>query len=398
MMAAGSRSRVRQRRLARPADVATPFVRAREFLARPHDPRDQPDDLPIARPTVAVARQVFHDELVLLGMRMFLPVGEARAAERVDSEVSAALELYRLRGWLDNPEGFFAAPPVLTDVAVTPVKIRGRLLDRVAFESGYQPHPDEPGRERWLSYTANRREHALLLRHREPRPWVVCVHGALMGRGAVDLRLFRARHLHEELGLNVVLPVLPLHGPRKNKGAAFPGQDLLDDVHAAAQAVWDIRRLISWIRAQEPDSRIGLNSMSLGGYVASLVASVEEGLTCAVLGVPVADLIEVLGGHGGLRDDDPRKLTLERARPVGRMVSPLSLTPRVPMGGRFIYGGLADRLVNPRDQVMRLWEHWGRPEIVWYQGAHTGFFRSRRVQDFVDAALRQSGLAAPAAR
>ncbi len=401
-MAAPKNSKGRARRLAGPADVATPFVRAREFRARsqypPQDHADDRNELPIARPTIAVARQVFHDELVLLGMRMFLPVGEAHAAERVDREVTAALEFYRERGWLDSPEGFFTPPPALTDVAVSPVKIRGRALWRVVFDSGYQPHPGEPGRERWLDRSANRREHALLLRHREPRPWVVCVHGALMGRGAVDLRLFRARHLHEDLGLNVVLPVLPLHGPRKNKGAAFPGQDLLDDVHAAAQAVWDIRRLISWIRSQEPGSRIGLNSMSLGGYVSSLVASVEDGLTCAVLGVPVADLIEVLGGHGGLRDGDPRRQTLERARPIGRMVSPLSLTPRVPMAGRFIYGGLADRLVNPRDQVMRLWEHWGRPAIVWYQGAHTGFFRSRPVQDFIDAALRQSGLVAPAAR
>jgi len=396
-MAALKSSKRRARRLAGPADLATPFVRAREFRAWRHDQHDHHNELPIVRPTIAVTRQVFHDELVLLGMRMFLPVGEAHAAERVDSEVTAALEFYRQQGWLDGPEGFFATPPALTDVAVTPVKIRRRALWRVAFDSGYQPHPGEPGRERWLSYTANRCEHALLLRHREPRPWVVCVHGALMGRGAVDLRLFRAWHLHEDLGLNVVLPVLPLHGPRKNKGAAFPGQDLLDDVHAAAQAVWDIRRLISWIRSQEPGSRIGLNSMSLGGYVSSLVASVEDGLTCAVLGVPVADLIEVLGGHGGLRDGDPRRQTLERARPIGRMVSPLSLTPRVPMAGRFIYGGLADRLVNPRDQVMRLWEHWARPAIVWYPGAHTGFFRSRPVQDFIDAALFQSGLVAPTA-
>ncbi len=143
---------------------------------------------------------------------------------------------------------------------------------------------------------------------------------------------------------------------------------------------------------QEPDSPIGLNSMSLGGYISSLVASLEDGLTCAVLGVPVADLIDVLARHGGLRDDDPRRQMLALAEPLGRMLSPLSLTPRVPMAGRFIYGGLADRLVHPRDQVMRLWEHWGRPEIVWYQGAHTGFFRSRPVQDFIDDALRQSGL------
>jgi hypothetical protein len=56
--------------------------------------------------------------------------------------------------------------------------------------------------------------------------------------------------------------------------------------------------------------------------------------------------------------------------------------------------GVADRLVHPRDQVMRLWEHWGRPEIIWYAGAHTGIFQSRPVQDFIDDALRQSGLVA----
>jgi dienelactone hydrolase len=381
----------RARRLAGPRDVTTPFVRAREFMRQP---AEHHDDLPLARPTIAVARQVFHDELVMLGMRMFTPVGNTATPGRIDREVTEALAFYGGNGWLENPEGFFAAPPPLTEVISQPVTIRRQTMQMITFDSGYEPHPGEPGRDRWLSYTANRRESALLLRHSAPRPWVVCVHGALMGRGSVDLRLFRARHLHEQLGLNVLLPVMPLHGPRKSKGAAWPGQDVLDDVHAAAQAVWDIRRLISWIRAQEPDSKIGVNGMSLGGYVSSLVASVQDGLTCAVLGVPVADLLEVLGGAGGLGPDDPRQLTLDKARPLGRMVSPLSMTPKVPMAGRFIYGGVADRLVNPRDQVLKLWEHWGRPEVHWYQGAHTGFFRSRPVQDFIDGALRQSGLTA----
>lgn len=372
--------------------MATPFTRARAYLNGVEVPADHPEELPLARPTMAIARQVFHDELVLLGMRIFLPVPDAAAPERFEREVVAALEFYGRQGWLETPEGFFAAPPALTDPTVAPITVRRQAMQRVVFDSGYQPHPDDPGRNRWLSYTANRREHALMLRHREPRPWVICVHGALMGRGSVDLRLFRARHLHENLGLNVLLPVLPLHGPRKQKGAAFPGQDLLDDVHAAGQSVWDIRRLISWVRMQEPGSAVGVNGMSLGGYVAGLVASLEEGLTCAVLGVPVADLIEVLGGHGGLSADDPRHRALALAQPLGRMISPLSLSPRVPKAGRFIYGGVADRVVHPREQVLRLWEHWDRPEVIWYQGAHTGFFRSRPVQDFIDDALRQSGL------
>jgi hypothetical protein len=216
-----------------------------------------------------------------------------------------------------------------------------------------------------------------------------------MGRGLLDLTLFRAWHLHEDLGLNVVLPVLPMHGPRARglpHGAAFPGEDVLDDVHAAAQAVWDLRRLLSWIRVQQPDSLIGLNSISLGGYITSLVASLEDGLTCAILGVPVSDMTELLRRHAGMSRTDPRRETVTLAEPLGRMVSPMSLTPRVPMRGRFIYAGIADQLVHPREQVVRLWEHWGRPEIVWYQGGHTGFFQSRPVQRFVNAALVQSGL------
>ena len=355
----------------------------------------KPGELPIARPSIALAAHAFRDEIVLLGLRARRPVSDVHTFERINHEVVAALDLYGRRGWLDKPARFFAKPPPLTDITVRQVKARRRSYARITFDSGYTPRIGEPGRQRWLGYTANNREYALLLRHKEDRPWLVCVHGAEMGRAALDLTLFRAWHLHEDLGLNVVLPVLPMHGPRARglpKGAVFPGEEVMDNVHATAQAVWDIRRLLSWIRSQQPESPIGMYSISLGGYVTSLVASLEEGLTCAILGVPVADLIGLLGRHAGFPGDDPRRQTVTLAEPIGRMVSPLSLKPRVPMRGRFIYAGIADRLVHPREQVVRLWEHWGRPEIVWYQGGHTGFFQSRPVQQFIDAALVQSGL------
>ena len=377
--------------------IVRPFRRTGRYYARSwRDYFDrQADELPIARPTLALATQAFRDEIVLTAFRVFRPLGDMHVFERINREVRAALEFYSQLGYLDNPEEFFAAPPPLTDVAVRPVRTAGRSYERLVFDSGYEPREGEPGRDRWLGYTANNREYALLLRHREPRPWLVCVHGAVMGRGLLDLTLFRAWHLHEDLGLNVVLPVLPMHGPRARglpAGAAFPGEDVLDNVHATAQAVWDVRRLLSWIRAEEPESPIGLNSISLGGYITSLVASVEDGVTCAILGVPVADMTKLLARHAGMRRSDPRRETVALAEPLGRMVSPLSLDPRVPMAGRFIYAGIADQLVHPREQVVRLWQHWGRPEIVWYKGGHTGFFQSRPVQRFVDAALIQSGL------
>lgn len=296
----------------------------------------QPDKLPIARPTIALAAQAFRDEIVLLGLKARRPVSNHRVFERISQEVAAGLEFYGNRGWLEKPSGFFAQPPPLTEVAVRKVKDRRRSFYRIFFDSGFTPHPGEPGSQRWLSYTANNREYALLLRHPEPRPWLVCVHGTEMGRAPLDLAVFRAWKLHDELGLNIVMPVLPMHGPRGQglpKGAVFPGEDVLDDVHGTAQAVWDIRRLLSWIRSQEEESLIGLNGLSLGGYIASLVASLEEGLACAILGVPVADLIELLGRHCGLRHKDPRRHTVKMAEPIGRMISPLSLTPLVPMPG-----------------------------------------------------------------
>ncbi|MEE6139610.1 hypothetical protein SKC41_25200 [Mycobacterium sp. 050128] len=378
-------------------EAITPFVHTGQYVTRSW--RDYlggaSDELPIARPTIALAAQAFRDEVVLVGLKARRPVSQPEVFERITREVIDGVQFYGDRGWLEKPRGFFGAPPVLSDVEIRKVRGRRRSFQRIFFDSGYAPHPGEPGAQRWMSYTANNREYALLLRHPEPRPWLVCIHGTEMGRAALDLALFRAWKLHDELGLNVVMPVLPMHGPRSHglpKGAVFPGEDVLDDVHATAQAVWDIRRLLSWIRLQEPESLIGLNSLSLGGYIASLVASLDKGLTCAILGVPVADLVELLWRHSGLGHDDPRRQTMELAEPIGRMVSPLSLTPLVPMRGRFIYAGIADRVVHPRKQVTRLWQHWGKPEIVWYRGGHTGFFRSQPVQRFVWEALRQSGL------
>ena len=59
---------------------------------------------------------------------------------------------------------------------------------------------------------------------------------------------------------------------------------------------------------------------------------------------------------------------------------------------RFIYAGLADRLVHPIHQVHALWTHWERPQITWFSGSHVGFFLSRPVAQLTEDALRSSGL------
>jgi hypothetical protein len=335
------------------------------------------------------------DEIVLAAFRVRRQVSSGDVAARIARETIEAYEQFRDAGWLDDPQRYHVTPPSLDRVSTRHVDARVQAYERLSFDSGYEPHAGEPGRERWLGYAANRRVRAWMLRHDEPRPWLISVHGASMGRPSIDLTVLKARWLHEELGLNVVQPVLPLHGPRRRgvwRGAQFPGEDMLDDVHAAAQSVWDVRRLVSWIRAQDSGAAVGITGVSLGGYVTSLTASLEDGLACAIAGIPAVDLMDLLEHHADLAPDDERRHVLTLAKQIGRVVSPLVLEPRVPHDRRFVYAGVGDRLVHPRHQVARLWEHWGRPEIMWFEGAHIGFTRSKPVSRFLREALRRSGL------
>jgi hypothetical protein len=226
------------------------------------------------------------------------------------------------------------------------------------------------------------------------RPWLVCTNGYRMGHAEIDVRVFE--RFFARLGLNVLIPVLPLHGPRRrsaHSGTGFLGLDVVDTLHAEAQAVWDIRRLLGWIRAQEPKA-IGALGLSLGGYTTAVYTSLEEGLVCAIPGIPLADISRLLARHGvpsHLERAIARGYSLERVREVLRVVSPLALEPKVPFEGRMLFGAVADRLVTP-DQVRDLWRHWGEPEIVWYQGGHVTFRLERSVFAGIDHTLRRSGL------
>ena len=168
--------------------------------------------------------------------------------DRITREVVAGLEFYGDKGWLEKPKGFFARPPALSDVSVRKVKGHRRSFHRIFFDSGYTPHPARTGRANGGSGTPRTTAsmHCCCATLNRDPGWLR-IHGTEMGRAPLDLALFRAWKLHDELGLNVVMLVLPMHGPRPRgllKGAVFPGQDVLDDVHATAQAVWDIRAAV----------------------------------------------------------------------------------------------------------------------------------------------------------
>ena len=323
--------------------------------------------------------------------------GEAELA-RVGEELAAAHDLYLGPGGQEVPGCFHRTPPALETPQFEDGRLRSLRFHRFTFDSGYVPDPDDPGRARWLGYGANRTAHAVVLRHPgPPRPWLICLHGLGTGSPGLDLPGFRAARLHRQLGVNLIFPVLPLHGTRRHPGRGrgdFLSYELLDVLHGVAQAVWDTRRILAWVRAED-DEPVGLYGMSLGAYVAATVASVEE-VDLVVAGIPICDVPELFATHATpeLRDRaEAHGLLGQPARALLRTASPLALAPRVAPERRWLYAGKGDRMATPA-QARLLWEHWDHPELMWYPGGHVSFVWSRSVGAFVRRAVVDAGFSA----
>jgi len=360
------------------------------------------ESLPAPHVTLGLAAQVAIDEALLaVAMapnRFPLPGDYGRVA----GELADAEAMFTAEGWVDDPATYHRTPPPLSDgdLATSRGWALGQAYERVTWESGFAPRDGEPGSERWMGFGPNAAATAAVLRHTDPaRPWVIAVHGFCMGFPFMDFPGLHAGRIHHDLGMNVALPVLPLHGSRRVtriSGEPFLSFELMNAVHGLTQAVWDLRRLIGWIRSQGATS-ISLFGVSLGGYTVALLASIESGLDGVVAGIPVADFPGLFHQHS------PRHIRVRAiehrimggtAEHVYRVVSPLCLEPLVPPDRRYIFAGYGDRLATP-DQARRLGEHWSGPEMSWYAGNHVGYLLSRQVTDFVMASLAEAGGAEP---
>lgn len=359
-------------------------------LQEPHE-----EDVPEPEPSLRLATQVAVDEAILatLSLRTTLSI----EPEEVAREVRAARELFDERGWLADPAAYHAEPPALEKPRSDVARAWGIEFEHLRWESGYEPHPGEPGRDRWLGYAPNRTAHAWVLRHpSKPRPWLICIHGYEMGFPQIDFAGFQVWKLIRDLQLNVAMAVLPFHGPRRiarMSGTGFLAGNFLDTIHAEANAMWDVRRLLGWIRGQH-DGPVGVWGLSLGGYNAALFSCLADDLACVIAGIPATDFTRLTWRHGPtlqLRWAERNGLIHDEIGEILRVVSPLALETKVAHAHRHIFAGVSDRLVPP-DQPRDLWRHWDRPHIEWYQGAHLTFRAHQAARRFVPDALRAAGL------
>ncbi len=342
-----------------------------------------------------LAEEVMHTGTMLVSrMRMSSP----HIRRRLRDEMVGVEDYYAARGWLADPMSFHRDPPELTGPRLARVMRGGVPFEHLTFNSGYEPRVSEPGRERWMGYDDNHTAHAWVMRHKNAeRPWLVCVNGYRTGFASVDITAFRLEELHRR-GLNVACYVLPLHGPRKVStlsGDRFFRVGYLNTIHGSAQAVWDLRRLLSWVRRQG-DAPVGVYGLSLGGYATALLAAFEPELACVIAGIPATDFVRIMKRYAPpdlVEYSHQLGIGWESIERLLSVVAPLKLPPAVPVERRYIFGGLVDRIVDPT-HVRDLWLHWDKPRIAWYHGCHLSFNYEPEVKALLREAVWESELTA----
>jgi len=313
-------------------------------------------------------------------------------------DVRAAVERNRADGVLDDPARGHPPPPPLEKCQLRRTELPGLpAADLLRFESGYEPRDPEI-RDVFHALEANRTARAWVWRHAgERRPALLVIHGYGMGRPLLDARAFDVAGLHRELGLDVVMVTLPLHGARasgRRSGAGFLDAHPLLTNAAFGQAIFELRRIVGWLRAEGAPA-VGVYGMSLGGYTAALLASLEPGLACAVPYVPAVSLPHVLAAGRSPEDNAAREDVGLGERTLSEAWAshePLRHRPLVAPEGRLILAGVTDRICTP-DRVEALWAHWEKPAIHWFAGSHLAPFGRRATRERLAVHLRETLLA-----
>jgi dienelactone hydrolase len=223
------------------------------------------------------------------------------------------------------------------------------------------------------------------------RPTVLALHGFSMGYPRFDAVALFAGELYRS-GLDVALMTLPYHGRRAPADSRFSGEqftatDIGQLNEAMRRAAYEIQAVATWLRRHR-GGPVGLIGISLGGYLASLMAALVQDLDFVVPLVPpvcIGDLawrFFARSRHYGASREPA--FSHEELRTAYRVHSPLTYRPVVDKERLLILAGRGDKIVPP-EHPHALWKHWDEPSIHWFSGSHLApFRRGRMVKLIVD--------------
>jgi pimeloyl-ACP methyl ester carboxylesterase len=313
----------------------------------------------------------------------------------------AGARFYAGAPFATDPRRFFAfldRPEPVPAVTLVPRRLRHPGSERLhlTFRSPYRPANPAFAAEH-ARQTENQLVHADVWRHpgSGARATVVALHGFGMGHPVLDAAALMTPALFAA-GLDVVLPTLPLHGARSPRTARFSGQlfaspDVVQLNEAIGQAVHDTSALVAWLRSRGAGP-VGVLGLSLGGYVAALMASLTDDLAFAIPVIaPVCfgDLAHrFMAASARYRHRPDAALGREEFRAAYRVHSPLAHARRMPRERLMIVAGEGDRVIPP-EHPLWLWRHWGEPRLAWFGGGHLVPFGRARVVGEVRRFLRE---------
>ncbi len=282
-----------------------------------------------------------------------------------------------LREIYDRPEHYtegstFFPEPRVVSPAVSPVRFfsgpgPGKVLD-VTWPSKFDTICDAV-REKYLAHPKNLQGAARLFLHENPsRPAVILIHGYRCGQYALEERIWPVQWLFER-GLDVALVVLPFHAVRTDdRSPQFPGGDPRVTNEGFRHAVYDIRCLAAYLRDRGAES-VGVMGMSLGGYTASLLATLDEELAFAVPIIPLASIPEIARTAGRfVGTPEEQRQQYEGLEAVHRAVSPFARTSKLARDRMLILAARGDK-ITPIEHAERLAGHFQAP-LELFHGGH----------------------------
>lgn len=209
-----------------------------------------------------------------------------------------------------------------------------------------------PLRDKYFRIEPNRIGHARWYRHlgAAPRPAVVILHGYMAGEYALEERMWPVRRLFDS-GADVLLSVLPFHGPRRARRRgylppAFPSADPRFTIEGMRQLVFDHRALFDYLtRLGTP--ALGVMGISLGGYGASLLSTLEARLRCGVFFIPLSAIEAYAYASGRFIGSPEEQLAqLHAMRAAHHPISPLARLPRISGDKVVVIHGQADAITG----------------------------------------------------
>lgn len=268
-------------------------------------------------------------------------------------------------------------PRPARDVPVQVRATRHRIARCLAFDSAFTPLNPELT-PHYHRHQRNRRAHAQYWSHPDgPRPTLIFLHSYILDSYLANARWFCLPWLYRH-GYDLLLVTLPFHGPRREarhyfSGHGYVAHGLAHLNEAMLHAIHDVRVWMDFLEDRGVPA-MGVSGLSLGGYLAALLAAVEQRLAFCIPTAPAVSIIdncfEWLPLRWLMQAGMQRSGTaLEELRQATALHSALSYPARIGGERQLIIAGAGDRFTSPH-LVRLLHQHWAGSRLLWFPGNH----------------------------